>query len=143
MVKDPLLDQSYYRGKLYLYFGVTPALLLFWPYAALTGHYLWHKTAVVIFFTAGFLASVGLLWAVWRRYFERVSVGVVMAGAVALGMVNFAPVILQRCDVYEVAISCGHALTMVTLLLVWQALHAARGRWWCARPPRTRRRWRR
>lgn len=26
-----LLDLSYYRGKLYLYQGVTPALLLFWP----------------------------------------------------------------------------------------------------------------
>src|SRR5256885_3912631 len=27
----PLHDTSYYRGKLYLYFGVTPALVLFWP----------------------------------------------------------------------------------------------------------------
>ena len=31
-------DLTYYQGKLYLYFGVTPALLLFWP-AAMTGHY--------------------------------------------------------------------------------------------------------
>jgi hypothetical protein len=34
-----LLDLSYYKNRLYLYFGVTPALILFWPYAALTGHY--------------------------------------------------------------------------------------------------------
>ena len=27
-----LHDTSYYNGRLYLYFGVTPALLLFWPY---------------------------------------------------------------------------------------------------------------
>ncbi len=63
----PLMDLSYYHGKLYLYFGVTPALVLFWPYAALTGHYLWHKEAVVVFCATGFLASVGLLCAVWRR----------------------------------------------------------------------------
>jgi len=42
----PLWDLSYYHGKLYLYYGVTPALVLFWPYAALTGHYLGHKDAV-------------------------------------------------------------------------------------------------
>ena len=27
----PLWDLSYYRGKLYLYYGVPPALVLFWP----------------------------------------------------------------------------------------------------------------
>src|SRR5262245_30620992 len=27
----PLHDLSYYRGKLFLYFGITPALVLFWP----------------------------------------------------------------------------------------------------------------
>jgi len=42
-------DISYYKGKIYLYFGVTPALVLFWPYASLTGHYLSDKDAVVIF----------------------------------------------------------------------------------------------
>ena len=38
-----VLDLSYYKGKLYLYFGVTPAVVLFWPYVALTGHYLSSK----------------------------------------------------------------------------------------------------
>ncbi len=42
-------DMSYYQGKLYLYFGVTPAVVLFWPYVVLTGHYLSDKAAVVIF----------------------------------------------------------------------------------------------
>jgi hypothetical protein len=46
----PLGDLSYYKGKLYLYFGVTPVLVLFWPYVTLTGHYLSDKDAVVIFF---------------------------------------------------------------------------------------------
>ena len=42
--------------------------MLFWPYAALTGHYLGHKDAVVVFCATGFLASVGLLCLVRRRY---------------------------------------------------------------------------
>src|ERR1039458_3479264 len=30
-------DLSYYKGRLYLYYGVTPAIMLFWPYVAVTG----------------------------------------------------------------------------------------------------------
>src|SRR5208282_4360519 len=94
-------EMSYYREKLYLYFGVTPALVLFWPYAALTGHYLLHRDAVVIFFSAGFLIGAGLLLAAWRRYFADVSFSIIVPCIIALGLANFAPAILERCDVYE------------------------------------------
>jgi tetratricopeptide (TPR) repeat protein len=116
---------------LYLYFGVSPALVLFWPYAALTGHYLWHKDAVVVFCVTGFLASVGLLCLVWRRYFSEVGLGVAVAGTLALGLAGFTPVILARAEVYEVAISCGYALTTLALLALWEACHRSerRGRW--------------
>src|SRR5579862_3283427 len=56
-----LHDLSFYKGRLYLYFGITPALLLFWPFVALTGHYLLQRQAVAIFCVIGFLTSVGLL----------------------------------------------------------------------------------
>jgi tetratricopeptide (TPR) repeat protein len=126
-------DLSYYKGKLYLYFGVTPALMLFWPYAALTGHYLLHKNATVIFFSAGFLMGAGLLWAVWRRYFKESGFWVVAVGTLALGLGNFAPAVLARCDVYEVAVSCGYALTMMALCGIWRALHDQQRRWrWLA-----------
>ena len=131
----PLHDLSYYHGKLYLYFGVTPALVLFWPYAALTGHYLLHKDAVVIFCAVGFLASVGLLWAMWRRYFSEIGLAVTAAGTLALGLVSFIPIaLLPRCDVYEVAISCGYALMMLALVALWRALHQPqrRGGWLAA-----------
>ena len=91
-----LHDLSYYKGRLYLYFGVTPALILFWPFVALTGHYLFHRQAVTIFCAIGFLASVGLLRALWRRYFAEVSVGVVAACALALGLATGVPVLLSR-----------------------------------------------
>jgi len=126
-----MLDMSYYKGKLYLYFGVTPALILFWPYAALTGDYLLHRHAVIIFCAAGFLASVCLLRALWRRYFPNTSVGVLVAGTLALGLANGIPILMSRSDVYEVPISCGYMLTMLALGAIWQALHQReqRGRW--------------
>ncbi|MGO9244950.1 MAG: tetratricopeptide repeat protein [Verrucomicrobiia bacterium] len=123
-----LLDISYYKGKLYLYFGPVPALLLFWPYVALTGSYLPQKDAVVIFCLVGFLASVGLLWAIRRRYFASVSIVVLVTGALALGLATLTPFLLARCEAKEVAVSCGYALTMLALAAVWKSLHESRER---------------
>jgi Flp pilus assembly protein TadD len=116
-------EMSYYKGKLYLYYGVTPALVLFWPYVALTGHYLLHKDAVVIFYALGFLVAAGLLRAVWRRYFPEASVWVATAGLLALGVATGILEVLSRCDVYEVAMGCGFAFTMLALAAIWCALH--------------------
>ncbi len=118
-----LHDLSYYEGRLYLYFGVTPALILFWPYVTLTGHYLFHRQATLIFCTVGFLASTGLLCALWRRYFAGVGVGVITACALALGLATGLSVLLSQADVNQVAISCGYMLTMLALGAIWRALH--------------------
>jgi tetratricopeptide (TPR) repeat protein len=128
---DGLHDMSYYRGKLYLYFGVTPALVLFWPWAALTGHYLFHRYAVAVFCAVGFLAAAGVLLALWRRYFAEVGVMAAAAGVLALGLVAGVPIMLQRAEFWEVAVSCGYAFYMLALGAVWRALHdpARRKRW--------------
>jgi hypothetical protein len=128
-----LEDLSYYKGKLYLYFGITPAVILFWPFAALTGHHLFHGQAVPILCAIGFLASAGLLRAMWRRYFTEVSLGVVVACVVALGVATGVPVMLPRSEVYEVAVSCGYMLTMLSLGAIWCAVHEPERRcWWLA-----------
>ena len=117
-------DLSYYNGKLYLYFGVTPALVLYWPYMAITGHYLSDKDAVVIFFALGFLVAAGLLRAFWRRYFPETNVGVAVAGLLILGSaIGTQKVLSLWCSVYETAIGCGFAFTMLALAAIWRALH--------------------
>jgi len=78
---------------------------------------------VTIFCAIGFLASVGLLRALWRRYFAEASVGVVVACALALGLATGLPVLLARSKVYEVPVSCGYMLTMLALGAIWYALH--------------------
>jgi tetratricopeptide (TPR) repeat protein len=128
-----LHDMSYYKGRMYLYFGVTPALLLFWPWAALTGHYLFHHHAVAIFCAIGFLAGAALMRALWRRYFPEVSVAVVAAGVLALGLATGVPVLLQRAEFWEVAVSCGYALGMLALGALWLAIvDPGRRVWWVA-----------
>src|SRR5579885_1994130 len=129
-----LHDISFYKGKFYLYFGITPALILFWPYAALTGHYLAHKQAVAIFSIAGFFISVILLRLVRRRYFSRVGEGVMAACTLALGLATTMPLMLQRPEIWEVAISCAYALAMLALTGIWLGLHdtVRRYRWLAA-----------
>lgn len=116
-------DMSYYKGKLYLYFGITPALTLFWPYVVLTKHYLADTAAVVIFFAVGLLVATGLLEAVRRRYFSETSAWITASGVMAIGLVTGTLELLSSCDVYEVAISCGFAFTMLALAGIWKSLH--------------------
>lgn len=128
-----LHDASYYKGKYYLYFGVTPALLLFLPYALLTGDYLWHHDAVLFFCTASFLTGAWLLCAIRRRYFPGVGAGVQLLGLLGLGLANGMQPLLRRPDVWEVPIACGSMLIMLAVAALWQAWHDPDRRgWWMA-----------
>ena len=124
-------EMSYYKGKLYLYFGVTPAVVLFWPYEALTGHYLLHKDAIMIFCSLGFLAAASLLYSAWRRYFSAINVGVVACGLLAMGLATNLLELLTRGNIYEVPRSCAFAFAMLALGAVWRALHGPKRQvWW-------------
>jgi tetratricopeptide (TPR) repeat protein len=123
-----MTDLSYYKGRLYAYFGVTPVLLLFWPYLALTGRHLFERQAMTVFCGMGFLAATGLLLGLWRRYFAEVSLWVVAAGAFALGLATGVPVILPHSDIHDVVVSCGYMLTMLALAALWRAMHESRKR---------------
>ena len=118
---------SYYLGKLYLYFGVTPALVLFWPYVALTGHYLSDREAVIIFFILGFLTAAFLLRAIWRRCFPEVNHWVPEAGVLALGLALGTMIVVSPwSDINEVAATCGFAFTMLAMVTIWCALQESK-----------------
>ncbi|MGH7940350.1 MAG: hypothetical protein ACREFR_04695, partial [Limisphaerales bacterium] len=116
-------DMSYYKGKLYLYFGVTPAVVLFWPYNVVTGHYLSQRNACVIFSILGFLAAASVIYSIWRRYFPQAGPWVAASGALTVGLAGGLLEILSSCDVWEVAVTCGFAFSVVALAAIWRALH--------------------
>lgn len=121
-------DFSYYQGKMYLYYGVTPVLVLFWPYAALTGHYLPDQGAVVAFFALGFFIAAALLRDIGRRYFPEANISMVVACLFVSGL---AMALAVYCDVNEAAVTCGFAFMMLALAAIWQAMHSPkRGIWW-------------
>ena len=116
-------EMSYYKGKLYLYFGVTPALVLFWPCSALTGYYCTHRDAIIIFDAVGILVAAWLIYSAWRRYFPETNIWCAAVGVLALGLSPCFMDQLSNCDVHEVPRSSGFAFTMLTLAAIWNALH--------------------
>ena len=127
-----LHDASYYHGHYYLYFGVTPAVLFFWPIKALTGSYASELQGVLFFCIVGYLASLGLLVAVRRRYFPGAGAAGLAGGALALGLVTLVPVMLRRPATYEVPIACAYAGNLLALAALWRALHSGRIVLWTA-----------
>jgi len=125
-------DVSYYKGRFYLYFGATPALVLYGPFAAVSGHDLTDRQAVFLFSTAAFLAGSFLLTRISRRYFPAIGIAGELGGIAAMGLATMVPVLLRRQEVYEVAISSADAFFMISLLLLYQSIHKERKWLWLA-----------
>ena len=117
-----LHDFSYYRGRLYLYFGAAPALLVFLPWHLLTGGWLHHWAAVVLLCSAGVLVNLSLVGAVRRREFPRAPPWTAAACVLVLGFGSYAPLLAARADMWEIPIAMGYLSMSVALRCLWEAL---------------------
>lgn len=122
-------DMSYYHGKLFVYYGVAPAIMLYWPYNFLTGDYLSDQAAVFIFLATGFLALAFLLYSIWKRYFENVGFWVLCLCLLTVGLaIGALEAEWWWSDIYEVSLSSAFAFAMLSLAAIWQAIHQVRWR---------------
>ena len=120
---DPfLLDASLHEGRYYLYFGVTPALLLFWPWTALTGHDFSEPLAAVVLSLIAIGFGAAWLRVLQRRFFPDTGSGPWLASILALALASGLPVVLRRPLFYEVAILSGLACSFAALLCMTLAL---------------------
>ena len=79
-------DMSFYRGKFYLYYGITPAIVLLVPWRILTGTYLTEAAATATLCFAGFLLASLWLLHIRRRFFRSVGLGWALLGVAVLGL---------------------------------------------------------
>jgi hypothetical protein len=117
-----LHDLSYYRGRLYLYFGVAPALLIFIPWHLLTGAWLPHWVAVVLLCTGGLLVNLSLARALRAAAFPGSRPWTGAVTVLILGLGSYAPVLLSRADMWEVPIAFSYLALTVALRCLWEAL---------------------
>ena len=118
-LRDGLLDLSYFRGRLYLYFGVTPAVVAYLPWHRLTGAFLPDWVAVTVFCGVGTLAGAALLLSVWRRHCPEAGPGWVVAGLLLLGTTTMTPLLAARPGMWEVPVAAAYAFLMLALLASW------------------------
>ncbi len=125
-----LHDASYYHGKYYIYFGVTPVLVLFLPIRLLSGLEIDQAFASVVFAWVGIGASAWLVAAIRRDHFPTAPSWMSAVAVAAVGMANTMPILLRRASIWEVPITCAYACFMVGLCFLYGAIHGKRRNLW-------------
>lgn len=124
-----LHDAALFHGKYYIYYGATPAVILFAPYSLFTSEDFPQKIAVAAFCSLGFVFGACLFWSIVDRYFSTVPFWLRLLCLLSLGLGGTCPVLIRRPDVYETAISCAYFFLQAGFFCFYQALHYRRRQW--------------
>jgi len=118
-------DMSLFNGHYYLYFGVTPVVIFFWPIAALTGRYVSESLSVALFCSGAIWTFMGLILVVRRRHFPRASSVVLIASWVCLALATPAILLVEGPQFYQVPISCALFLQALMLAAIYRSVHSS------------------
>ncbi len=110
-----LHDVAFYRGKYYLYYGVTPAAALLVPYHLVTGQYLPTSVAALVFALGGMIASTLLLNFLVGRFYPSTGPGTRWLLLVAVGCCNCVLYVLRSPHHWELAIISAYGCSMAGL----------------------------
>jgi hypothetical protein len=125
-------DMALYGGHYYLYFGAAPAVVLFWPWRALTHHDLPENFALFVLCFGGFLFSAAALGRLLQLAEVKVRWPLEALMLLALGVCQGVPYLLNRVWVYEIAIGGGYFFLAGAVYLLARGLGAKRGALWMA-----------
>ena len=126
-------DHAYYNGHYYVYFGVVPELLFYYPYYELAGSVdeegefhggiLSHVTIIFLCAAVEVAAVYLLLREMIRLWYRKIPFVLYLVMAAAFSMGCGVLTILLKADFYSVPILCG---LMFSLLGLWFWLSAKR-----------------
>lgn len=126
-------DISYFNGKYYIYYGITPVLVLLLPWYLITGWFLPMWIAGFMFSWLGFLFSLFSLINLWRIARPNKTTGGPLGSTInatiatlSMAMGSYVAYILQVRDVYETAQECGYCFAMLGIWGLTSAWLASR-----------------
>lgn len=126
-------DMTLWNRKYYLYYGVSPVLVLFLPFYLITGSYPTEAWAVAFFCSVGLATGLGLLGTVRRRFFPAAPTWSLLAGGLVLVLASPVAVLTEAVQFYQVPIAGAFALHLLMLAAIYRALAAKRASWaWLA-----------
>ncbi|HTL69797.1 MAG TPA: hypothetical protein VL404_00755 [Candidatus Eisenbacteria bacterium] len=107
LLDQRIFDLSFYKGRIYPYFGAVPALLLYAPFRLLTGHPMTDATAVLLFSVGAVILAGFLVLRLRDRYFPDFPDEVLALFAPTLVFANGTAFLVSDSRVYEVPIAAG------------------------------------
>lgn len=107
-------DLSLYKGRYFIYFGLTPVLLFFGPLRILGFGHVAQNLGAATFFCVAFLASLAFLRALTRACKLRPGLWLQLMAVLALGLGNAVPYLLRRPAIYETAVGAGFCCQMLS-----------------------------
>ncbi len=119
-------DVSFKDGHYYLYFGVVPSVLLFWPFRVLTGHDLPLVLGSLAFGIGAYLVTAALWLKIVHDKFPRAGLATRVAGIAALCLAGGQWVLARRISIWEPSIIAGNFFLVCMLASGYRALHASR-----------------
>ncbi|MBO7611967.1 MAG: hypothetical protein J6T23_07150 [Elusimicrobia bacterium] len=114
-----LFDSSYYKGKIYIYFGITPVLLFYLPFNIITSLYLTDKMVVFLLACLSFILSLLLLKKITTSLKFNVQSSIIILSIFLVGLCNYIPFLVIRSCIFEVAILTANVLLLLSFLLLY------------------------
>jgi len=121
-------DATYFKGRYYIYFGVSPVILLLAPWRLVTGTYLTEAGSIGVFVAIGFLLAAWLYLRFRRRCFPELSEGATAVGVLTLGLGSFLQFEIWGTQFYQVPIVCAFVCGLGAAHAVFSAAAATRVR---------------
>ena len=114
-------DHAYYDGNYYVYFGVAPVALFYYPYYMLTGEMIKNRDMILamslVFMAALIMISYGFV----SKRFRKMSVGAYILSTELLIVSTNIIYILKRPDFYSVPIISGLAFGFMGMYMYMKA----------------------
>jgi hypothetical protein len=115
-----LHDVLLYKGKYYLYWGLSPVLLAYLPVKILTGAYLSDAAACTVFASLGLLLYALLIVGVREDHFPDAHASTLIPLILLAAFATMIPFALRRSLMYEASITCGYFLTGAFFLTIYR-----------------------
>ncbi len=124
-------DYAYYNGKIYVYFGIAPVILMYLPYYLITNTDLAHEIPYLIFLVSLMIGAFSLMDALVKKYCAKMPVKLFYLFQVTLMLGSGTLIFAKRVCIYNMAILAAVDFTVWGLSLWIHASieHGNRKKW--------------
>lgn len=119
-----LADISLYKGKLYLYFGTIPVIVLYLPVYLITKLRVSDSFVIAVFMFGNLILGTLLLLYLRSKYFQTIPMWMFYISILVLGFANMAPYLISESTLWSIPISCGVFFLVGAVYFLCTAIHS-------------------